>query len=233
MLKHENYLNWKGWDPNLFGSFTPKESQRFRLELKSLKLKRAARILEIGFGHGHFMAWAKSQDYRVEGIEKNPHLVEIAIHKSFLATSTDREGYGNEQYDLIAAWDVLEHMSHDEIEICLNNVRKALVPGGYFIAKCPNGDSPLGLAHQNGDITHQTSIGYHKWTFLAQQSQMYIVSIRGTKKVIIYPNPMITLIKFTNWVLRKIAQWLYSKLFLPHYKNDYFSADTVVVFRKN
>lgn len=83
MLKHENYLNWKGWDPNLFGSFTPKESQRFRLELKSLKLKRAARILEIGFGHGHFMAWAKSQDYRVEGIEKNPHLVEIAIQKAF------------------------------------------------------------------------------------------------------------------------------------------------------
>lgn len=233
MPVYDDYSSWKNWDPNRFGCFTSKESKRFHLELKSLKLKPTDHILEIGFGHGHFMGWAKSRNYKIDGIEKNSHLVEIAIQNGFSATSTSGEGYGHEKYNLIAAWDVLEHMSHDEIEAALSNVRDALVVGGYFIAKFPNGDSPLGLMHQNGDITHRTSIGYHKWTFFAQQAKMKIVAIRGTRKVIFYPNPFVTLIKSTHWIIQKIAQWIYRQLFLPHYKNDYFSADTVVILRKN
>ncbi|MFM8233992.1 MAG: class I SAM-dependent methyltransferase [Holophagaceae bacterium] len=234
MSTNEVYLDWKSWNPDTFGYCTAKESRRFSLELQSLNLKPPVRILEIGFGHGHFMAWAKSQAYEIHGIEQNPRLVELALQKGYSARITDDQAdYGSEQYDLIVAWDVLEHLSHTEIGICLAHVRKALVRGGHFLAKCPNGDSPLGLSHHNGDVTHQTSIGYHKWTYFARQAQLDIVTIRGTKKVILYPNPIITLLKTVNWVLRKVAQWVYGKLFLPHYKNDYFSADTVVIFTKN
>ncbi len=234
MFKQKEYLDWKKWEPNSFGQITRKESKQFSLELRSLKLNPPMRILEIGFGNGRFLTWARLQGFDIEGIEQNPLLVESAQKKGFLASlSSENQDYGKEKFDLIAAWDVLEHLTHDEIEICLKHVRTALVPGGYFVAKFPNADSPLGLAHQNGDITHRTAIGYHKWIYFTQQSQMKIVCIRGTKKVIWYRNPVVTAFKSLNWFYRKIAQWLYSKLFLTHYKTDYFSADTLTIIKKD
>jgi hypothetical protein len=38
------------------------------------------------------------------------------------------------------------------------DVKRVLKPGGRFIARCPNGDSPFRLVNQNGDVTQVTSI---------------------------------------------------------------------------
>jgi len=59
-------------------------------------------------------------------------------------------------FDVIVVFDVLEHLTLEEILIFLDRAKQLLVTGGVIIARVPNCASPYGLAYQNGDFTHLT-----------------------------------------------------------------------------
>ena len=50
---------------------------------------------------------------------------------------------GKAHYDLITAWEVIEHVPYSRVAGFLDNVHDALAPGGYFVFSTPNFDSPL------------------------------------------------------------------------------------------
>jgi 2-polyprenyl-3-methyl-5-hydroxy-6-metoxy-1,4-benzoquinol methylase len=103
------------------------------------------------------------------GIEANLELVNIAEHLGYKALHSDEMYAINaDQFDLIAAFDVLEHIPQSEILNFLSQVKRMLKNGGVFIARFPNGDSPFGLANQNGELTHVTAIGSEKFRYLVQ-----------------------------------------------------------------
>jgi 2-polyprenyl-3-methyl-5-hydroxy-6-metoxy-1,4-benzoquinol methylase len=61
-----------------------------------------------------------------------------------------------DRFDLIVAFDVLEHLTVEEIVDLLRFAASLLNPGGRLLARFPNGASPFGAFYQTGDVTHVT-----------------------------------------------------------------------------
>ena len=76
----EDYVTWKNWGQNNFGILSAKDSQYFSAEIKKTKQSfgPGSSVLEIGFGNGNFLQFAKSSGWNVCGVEINENLVKVA-----------------------------------------------------------------------------------------------------------------------------------------------------------
>lgn len=169
----EQYLRWKGWDPDAFARLDPRQAADFRAMLRKAgaNLPVASPVLEIGFGNGMFLEYGRRQQWTMQGTEANAGLVERARRDGFAATQSETlSGFAGEQFALVAAFDVMEHIPLAALPAFLCDVRRVLRPGGIFLARFPNGDSPFGRHIQNGDVTHQTCIGSIRGRYLATQT---------------------------------------------------------------
>lgn len=175
------YCNWKNWDVQRFGKFTAQDAAYYEAELGSrLGSSPKAVVLEIGFGNGAFLGWCKARGFDCSGVEQIPELISKAqeqgfktyesIHDSLLRL---RQG----QFDCIVAFDVLEHIEQKELPGYFQRVAMLLKPGGYFIARFPNGDSPFGRMYQHGDLAHVATLGQFKIRQLATLAALHVVSI--------------------------------------------------------
>lgn len=134
--------------------------EEFVIETARAGLGARARILEIGYGHGHFLDWAKARGCTVTGTEINPGLHEAAAargHDVHLGTLDEIDLQADIRYDAIVAFDVFEHLTVDELKHTLET-HGLLTDTGIVFARFPNGGSPFGLAFQSGDITHKTAL---------------------------------------------------------------------------
>jgi 2-polyprenyl-3-methyl-5-hydroxy-6-metoxy-1,4-benzoquinol methylase len=114
-----DYLRWKEWGVHNFARLSNYDKRYFDAELKGLPIASGSsplQILEIGFGNGKFLQYCLDCGWDISGTEINPLLIEIAKEKGFhtvlsgnLLELTDR------QFDLVVAFDVLEHIPQDEI----------------------------------------------------------------------------------------------------------------------
>lgn len=150
---YNDYDNWKDWE-----SYSDRERyiyrKMFAIELRRTEVRAPAKVLEIGFGNGDFLAFLKDRGYDCDGIERrdnhNPRLQALGIN----ATTTPLPDLAAEQYDAVFAFDVLEHMTKAELLDIMAGIARVLKPGGRLLARFPNGVSPFGLFSQNGDLTH-------------------------------------------------------------------------------
>lgn len=150
---YSDYDDWKGWD-------TSTERERivtrrlFGIELRRTGVQAPARVLEIGFGNGDFLAFLKGEGFECDGIERrdvhNARLQGLGIN----ATTTPLSALAPAQYDAVFAFDVLEHMTKPELIEAMEQVARVLKPGGRLLARFPNGASPFGRYSHNGDLTH-------------------------------------------------------------------------------
>lgn len=177
-----DYLQWKSWNPNAFGDFTAREAVYFRhvAALVGRPASNPVQVLEVGFGNGAFLGFGRASAWHMVGVELNPVLLEAAAASGFEVASPELFAEGNEgRFDFAVAFDVLEHVPQDEMEPYLRSLRRVLKPGGYLLARFPNGDSPFGLVYQNGDPTHVTALGSEKAACFAAASGFEVVEIRG------------------------------------------------------
>jgi SAM-dependent methyltransferase len=108
-------------------------------------------ILEVGFGNGSFLDWARSRGHRVRGLEILPEAVERARargHQAFLGKPAD------DPADLIVAIDVLEHLNLESLLAFFELAERILRPSGAAVVRFPNGFSPFFGAYQYSDMTH-------------------------------------------------------------------------------
>ena len=79
---YANYAAWKAWD----GAFAPtdRELRYFAAEFRDIPL-RGLRVLEIGFGNGGFLVFAKGEGATLAGIEINAAMCEAARKHGFEA----------------------------------------------------------------------------------------------------------------------------------------------------
>ena len=155
---YSSYETWKGWGETFV--YSEDDAEYFVGETRGYKLNDAD-VLEIGFGSGSFLAWARSRGARIAGTEINKKLLDAAKEYGVEILPQDFEtledAYGN-RFDFIAAFDVFEHFSVHEINERLTAIEKMLRPGGSLILRFPNAQSPFGLAPQNGDPTHRSAL---------------------------------------------------------------------------
>jgi cyclopropane fatty-acyl-phospholipid synthase-like methyltransferase len=133
---------------------------RFSRTMGKLRLSPKASILEIGFGEGRFLDWARSKGHHVEGIEIIPEMVDRARKRDHVVhLGRIRQAISDgRRFDLIAAFDVIEHFSVAEILDFLEDAEYVLNPGGRLVLQFPNAGSPFSAPYQIGDVTHQTAL---------------------------------------------------------------------------
>jgi 2-polyprenyl-3-methyl-5-hydroxy-6-metoxy-1,4-benzoquinol methylase len=227
-----NYLNWKGWSDKNFGVLSASESRYFSAEIKrsGIQLDDRCRVLEIGFGNGSFIAYALERNWNITGIEANSELVKLAknIIPAYLVTDMHQLDYGS--YDLVVAFDVLEHLNETKLIQTFETVKRLLKDDGVFIARFPNGDSPFGLANQNGDFTHISSIGLGKVKYLLSLVDFKLIYFGGEAEVILGKNPFGVLNRTCRAVIKKFINSFVNYL-VKSKRNGFCSSNLVVILR--
>jgi len=160
-----DYLHWKNWDAATFGHCTAAQQRYFDWHLARCGGDAVHWALEIGFGNGAFLAFARSRGIEVHGVEIEPELCARAQALGVVAAGSVGalpEPGADGRYDLIVAFDVFEHLPPDELAPLLARLRQCLADGGALLCRVPNGDSPFGRKHQHGDATHRATYGLDK-----------------------------------------------------------------------
>ena len=213
------YSEWKGWSGSNFASLTRSSTAYFDGELRrsSVPDKPVLRVLEIGFGNGEFAQYCRQLGWEYSGTEVDDRLTSRAQAAGFHAVTISGallERFEPGQYDLIAAFDVLEHLRTDELQNLLAECKELLAGGGRFVARFPSGDSPFSLAMQNSDLTHQAHIGTGIIQQLCLTSGLKALRISGA----FYPVRGVGFRRSIRRVVvvagRKVAQPLIQGLFL-------------------
>jgi SAM-dependent methyltransferase len=196
---YANYAAWKEWD----GRFAPtaREARYFAAEFRDVPL-RGRRVLEIGFGNGSFLAWAKSQGAEVAGLELNAAMREAARAQGFVVFDSSPVELAAQgvRFDLVVAFDVLEHWDTAELIANFNAIRAVLVEGGLFMSRFPNGQSPFGRVYQHGDFSHKSTLSTYKIEYLAGVAGFDVVRIANPCRV---PAHATLLGSLRQWWLRQ------------------------------
>jgi SAM-dependent methyltransferase len=172
---YASYLTFKAWD-DAAGEPDP----CFEMEVARTGIDAPAKVLELGFGEGRFLSWAQERGYVVTGVELIPELVDRASKRGFtvyLGRVDCIPELKGQEFDLIAAFDVFEHLRRDELLAFLKFSKQILKGSGRILARFPNGGSPLGLPYQNGDATHLTALAAGAMAQIADAAGMKIVWI--------------------------------------------------------
>ena len=153
---YRDYSALKQW----VGEYVPDDMDRFSRALKKIRLPNDSSILEIGFGEGRFLDWAREHGHTVEGIEILPDMVKRARlrnHVVYLGALHQLEAAGP-RFDLIAAFDVVEHLTIAEILDLFEDADHLLKRDGKILLQFPNSSSPFSALYQNGDLTHKSAL---------------------------------------------------------------------------
>jgi len=172
------YIGWKQWHSEQFAAVAP--GTRFYFDqIFGRRPGKMGKVLEIGYGNGALLGYLRARGHAVVGVEINEPLVTRANECGYTAYQGAAWAIAELQpqhFDLIVAFDVAEHMSYEELRIFFAWVRDHLNEGGKLYLRFPEGASPFGLANQNGDFTHVTSLSLPKIEVLCVESDMKLVS---------------------------------------------------------
>jgi 2-polyprenyl-3-methyl-5-hydroxy-6-metoxy-1,4-benzoquinol methylase len=164
-----------------------------------------ASILDIGCGTGDFLAAAKNKGWSVVGIEPNenaknlatkkvntPHTKVSSFYKNIEALLKDK---GDEKFDVITMWHVLEHVYN--LEEYIRNLEKLLKPNGSLLIAVPNYNSFD--AKYYGKFWAAYDVPRHLWHF----SQKSIAKLFGENNMeVIQTIPM----KFDSYYVSLLSE---------------------------
>lgn len=176
------YAQWKQWDGDF--SASDRDARYFTAEFADIELA-ARRVLEIGFGNGSFLAWAKAQGALVAGTEIDEGMLARAREKGFVALPSvlAELAASGQRFDVVVAFDVFEHWDKETLIANLKCIAVLLDTGGLVLARFPNGHSPFGRVHQHGDITHQTALSKSSIEQLAGITGFTVVRVSNAASV--------------------------------------------------
>jgi len=176
------YPKWKDWGAEAFGVLSQRDEADFSAHLRrsGMLLPPGSRVLEMGFGNGGFLTYARKRGWDITGTEINPELVRRATEHGFCARHAENLAlFSENHFDFVIIYDVLEHIPQERLLDLLSDVKRVLKDDGMLIARFPNGDSPFSRFSQHGDPTHLTTIGSLKAKYFAATLNMKVVYVGG------------------------------------------------------
>jgi SAM-dependent methyltransferase len=230
----EEYLNWKTWEGDQFGKLKKTKFTYFSAEIKRTTkvFSKESKVLEIGFGNGEFLKYARDNDWEIFGTEANKALVDIANKNGFKAIHTeDLSSFEDNTFDLIVAFDVLEHIPQEILPKMLLQVRRILKNDGVFLARFPNGDSPFGLINQNGDATHVNFIGSNMIKYFASKTNMLVFFVGSEAQPIIGTSPKTFIHTVTTLPIKKLINFFINLIFFPHGHVEFCSSNLTIILK--
>lgn len=168
---YEGYAEAKGWTGQESAAQFP-----FFDHLATLAGMKPGRLLEVGFGEGCLLDWAKARGYAATGNDILPSMVDAARARGLDVRLGELKAgdFPDRSFDWIVAMDVLEHLTTNQIIGHLTLFRALLKPGGKVLARFPNGASPFFGVHHYGDVTHLTPLSPESLGQLAARAGMVV-----------------------------------------------------------
>ena len=212
----DSYVAWKGWGAD-FGVMARGDAAHFTRELRDVvKGTTEMRVLEVGYGNGAFLAYARSKGWQVTGTELQPELVDLATDADFDARpAAELASLPDGQFDVIVAFDVFEHIDPESSIEFLRELAKKLAHGGGIVLRFPNADSWIGNPFQYGDVTHVNAIGVIKMGYYAGESGLSVEGFRAETRRGFEVSAKRGLHKYTAGVLIKIIAAVSKALYFP------------------
>lgn len=185
---YRGYTNWKNWEGATAaeGANDERYNDTFMIECQRAGLSASpSHVLEIGFGNGEFLDWCRAAGHRVCGVELIPEMVESARangHEAVLCDGSPPQLGDKPMFDLIAAFDVFEHLTAEDLCKWLIWMGSHLGPQGRIVARFPNGGSPFGRLNQHGDLTHRLSLSVASVDQLARLAGLRLVAAHNAAR---------------------------------------------------
>ncbi len=203
--KYDKWKQWGGQAPALT------DNRCYAKEIRRAQVKPGAKILEFGFGSGAFLDWAGLQGFYVHGVDLQSELVESARtrghHVSQGETLAVAAGDGV-RFDAIVAFDVLEHLSLDDVFDFFRTANQLLTPEGVVIAGFPNGSSPFGRDYQHGDLTHQTILNHRRMEHIGFNTGFELVGVYNAARSLNGSRPWLFPVRIAFACVRRTIEHL-------------------------
>lgn len=149
----QNSIQWKReWYDYNFKKFFPENKEAY--------------LLDIGPGLGELLITEKEWGYsNGMAIDISPSIVQYCTERGLKCVQVeDSSAWLNKElgkYDLITAFDVLEHIPIDQAPVFLHACKNALKDTGRLIIQVPNIQSPESFLHRYNDLTHVFGYSQH------------------------------------------------------------------------
>jgi SAM-dependent methyltransferase len=228
------YTEWKRWTPDAFGRLGRGDAVHLSRELRDVEHDHPVHdVLEVGYGNGTFLAYCRSRGWSVTGTELLPELVETAKAAGYAAHAADElDVLPDASFDLIAGFDVFEHIAPEYSVEFLRTLAAKLRPGGAIMLRYPNADTWIGNPLQNGDITHVNTIGALKMEYYAEQAGLVLETVRAIRRRRFETSVIHGLHAYTAGVIVKAAAGVAKVLYFPDLRVVLSSSNVVSILRK-
>jgi SAM-dependent methyltransferase len=234
-LYGDPYADWKSWRESQFAQLNCSMRGYFAAEVRRIgrPLAAGAKVLELGFGNGAFLRFGRDNGWQMSGTELDERLVAAARSIDFDAhRCADLEQFDSNSFELIAAFDVLEHLPPDQLIGVVRSVARVLKPGGVFLCRVPNGDSPFGLSLQHGDLTHISNIGSGKLRHLSAQAGLDVVLVAGEAEPFTGVSARLLLHRLFAYPMKRLLNACVNALYFPAQPVAFAWANLTAVLQK-
>ena len=157
-------------------------------------VSESAKIAEVGAGPGYTADYLESLGYTIDCSDAAKSFVEFMQAHGRAAQQIDivKQPIGQD-YDVIIALNVLQHMSQEDLQRALRHISQALRPGGKFLFSITVGDGseewhdnkggsryflnwPLDdlrqlLKSEKFVVTYEREVGYKNWVDIGAEKQ--------------------------------------------------------------
>ena len=167
-----------------------------------------AEILEVGCGSGLLLQYLDHEGYKnLSGIDISEEQVQKAKARGYNVNTADVSDYLKNKagkYDIIIAYDFIEHFSKEEIYNLAMIIYNSLKSSGIFIIHTPNGQGITPHKIIYGDLTHLT--------IFTPDSLFQLLNLSGFKNICsVETGPVIRNINsFIRFILWKIIRMIYN-----------------------
>jgi 2-polyprenyl-3-methyl-5-hydroxy-6-metoxy-1,4-benzoquinol methylase len=210
---------------------------QFRRRVKDwLPQKKSARILDIGYGCGEFLVYLQELGYyNLIGVDCCSDELTYSkrfVHAEFVCTDIQSFLDSVQQnFEMVCAFNVLEHLQKEELVKVLYRIKKRLIPGGTLLAIVPNAASPFAGTSRYWDFTHQLSFTTNSW----QQLAIFVgfdpnIEFRDCGPV---PHGLLSFIRYGLWQIIRVMINGYLLIESANSRGGIFSQDLLVRLRKS
>lgn len=177
--------------------------------LMFLPSSSSAKILDIGCGSGHFLAYLKNKNYKnFFGVDISSEQVEYCkkyITKN-VETISNIDTYlkaNKNSFDFILMNDVIEHLEKGNIVGTLSLILASLKKDGKVLIRTVNLKNRWGTAVRYMDFTHTTGF--------TQESLRQVLLMAGFEHVLLREeiHPVHDIKSFVRVVLKKLFEYIY------------------------
>lgn len=153
-------------------SYNPKEDFKVQFVLDWIEQNGLKGLLDVGCGRGHYLVATGAM-----GLEPSDYLCKNDLSNFAVVNTTIQDFNTTRKWDGLYCMDVLEHISHNDINTCLERLRKLAPKALYGIANHPDCQAgvELHLIQENVGWWAEKLAKYYKNVRLTYEPLRYMV----------------------------------------------------------